>query len=87
MRAIDALPSSPTREKALCWTMRLTGLLLAIGSAFFLLKNLRLDATDDWFFTLSALLGAATFAASWFPARRQASLARRPHAAVLRQGG
>ncbi len=57
------------RDAALRWTMRGVGLLLALGSLFFLYRNLGFGTTDDWFFGGSAMLGTLTFGASWMPGR------------------
>lgn len=49
--------------------MRVTGVLLALGSIFFLLRDIGLGVTDDWFFGIATGLGLLTFAASFWPHR------------------
>lgn len=57
------------RDATLRWTMRGIGLVLALGSLFFLHRNLGFGPADDWFLAGSALLGGLTFGASWLPGR------------------
>ena len=58
---------SITHDPTLRWTMRLTGVLLAVGSIFFLMKDLMLGSADDLVFTAGAGLGLLTFGASLIP--------------------
>lgn len=58
-------------DSALCWTMRLIGLFLIVGSVFFLFKDLSLSQIDNVFFSGTTLLGLVTLAGGWTSARKR----------------
>ena len=66
------------RASILCWTLRVTGLLLTLGSLFFFLKDIGLGATDNWFFALTMVLGTLTFAAGFSARAPRPSLETSP---------
>ena len=72
--------SSFTKPRAsiLCWTLRVTGLLLTLGSLFFFVKDLGLGAVDNWFFALTTVLGTLTFAAGFSTRAPRPSLEASP---------
>lgn len=69
MKTTSTLPNC--NDSALCWTMRLIGLFLIVGSVFFLFKDLSLTQIDDVFFSGTTLLGLVTVAGSWTSARKR----------------
>lgn len=66
------------RASILCWTLRVTGLLLTLGSLFFFVKDLGLGAADNWFFALTTVLGTLTFAAGFSARTARPSLETSP---------
>ena len=72
---------APSNDQTLRWTMRFIGLMLAVGSTFFLIKNIGLGMTDDLFFGASATLGVLTFGASLWPLPRTTSAPPIPNVA------
>lgn len=62
---------APCNDRALCWSMRLIGLFLIVGSVFFLLKDLGLSQIDNVFFSGTTFLGLITLAGSWISARKR----------------
>ena len=79
---LDAMNVQPPTytDPTLRWSMRLTGLLLAVSAAFFLMKDLVVGPTDDIAFGVATALGFLTFASSFWPARR----APQPEIAIAR---
>ena len=69
----------PYEDPTLRWALRLTGLLLALGAAFFLMKDLVVGPSDDIAFAVATALGLLTFASSFMRTRRPAG---RPKAAL-----
>lgn len=71
-------PSSKPRASILCWTLRVTGVLLTLGSLFFFMKDLGLGAADNWFFAMTTVLGTLTFAAGFSARTPRPALEPRP---------
>ena len=69
MKTKAALPDC--NDSSLCWTMRLIGIFLVVGSIFFLFKDLSLSQMDNVFFSGTTLLGLLTFGGSWTSARKR----------------
>ena len=74
------VPKPTYTDPTLRWSMRLTGLLLALGAAFFLMKDLVVGPVDDIVFGLATVLGLLTFVTSFGRARRPSAV--QPEAAL-----
>ncbi len=56
-------------KDSLHWSMRISGFLVILFSAFLLVKNVSFGMGDDIFCAFSLGLGAFAFVASWLPNR------------------
>ncbi len=67
MKTIDAHLTNA--KDSLQWSMRISGFLVILFSAFLLVKNVSFGMGDDIFCAFSLGLGAFAFVASWLPNR------------------
>jgi hypothetical protein len=65
MKSLDHLSQTVEDDRGLAWMMRIVGLLVVAGSLFFISRNISLNPAYDYFFAMTALIGAVTIGASW----------------------